>query len=415
MEELNLFTNLRALPAGIFDELTALTSLDLGANRLTTLPADIFDELTLLQCISLADNDLTMLPAGIFDNNTPLEMLHLAGNDLATLPAGIFDNLAALKELGLRWNELTTLPESIFAKLMALRALALDRNPGKPFRPAANAGPEQTVSSGTAVSLSGAATGPWGNNVGWQWVQVDGANSNTVVTNGVTLTGATDATASFTAPPRTTTLHFRLTAIPTDDSRGIASDAGWVTVTVISPPGVSITQSDGSTIVTEAAAGRTDTYTVALDTRPTSDVRITVASGNRGAATVSPASLNFTPSNWSTAQTVTVTGVGDGVPSGNRIVRINHRSISGDINYTSLPIAAVTVTVVDNDGAGVSIIASNGSTVVTEAAGAGRTDTYTVVLNTRPTRNVRIAVLSSDEAAATVSPASLTFLNPSCG
>ena len=354
-----------------------------------------------------------MLPAGIFDNNNALEMLHLAGNDLATLPAGIFDNLTALKELSLRWNELTTLPESIFAELMALRALTLDRNPGEPFRPVANAGPDQTVSSSTAVSLSGATTGPWGNNVAWQWVQVDGATSNTVVTDGVTLTGATDATASFTAPPRTTTLHFKLTARSSVGfSRGIASDADWVTVTVISPPppaGVSIAQSDGSTTVTEAAAGRTDTYTVALDTRPTSDVRITVASGNRGAATVSPATLNFTPSNWSTAQTVTVTGVGDGVPSGNRIVRINHRSISGDPNYTSLPIAAVTVTVVDNDGAGVSIIASNGSTVVTEAAGAGHTDTYTVVLNTRPTGNVRIAVLSSDEGAATVSPASLTF------
>ena len=456
------FNRLRTLPVGIFEDLTALTTLDLSVNRLTTLPAGIFDNntaltrlrlhnnrLTTLPAVifdnnraltelnlddsglttlpvgifdnnraltelNLDDNGLTMLPAGIFDNNTALEVLGLAGNDLATLPAGIFDNLTALKELGLRWNELTTLPESIFAELMALRALTLDRNPGEPFRPVANAGSEQTVSSGTTVSLSGAATGPWGNNVAWQWVQVDGATSNTVVTDGVTLTGATDATASFTAPPRTTTLHFKLTARSSVGfSRGIASDADWVTVTVISPPppaGVSIAQSDGSTTVTEAAAGRTDTYTVALDTRPTSDVRITITSGNRGAATVSPATLNFTPSNWSTAQTVTVTGVGDGVPSGNRIVRINHRSISGDINYTSLPIAAVTVTVVDNDGAGVSIIASNGSTVVTEAAGAGRTDTYTVVLNTRPTRNVRIAVLSSDEGAATVSPASLNFL-----
>ena len=404
---------LTTLPAGIFDNNRALTELELSGNRLTMLPAGIFDNLTALTELRVSANSLTMLPTGIFDNNTALELLELGNNDLATLPAGIFDNNTALKELGLRWNELTTLPENIFAELMALWALSLDRNPGEPFRPVANAGLDQTVSSGTVVSLSGAATGPWGNNVAWQWVQVDGATSNTVVTDGVTLTGATDATASFTAPPRTTTLHFKLTARSSVGfSRGIASDADWVRVTVISPPppaGVSITQSDGSTTVTEAAAGRTDTYTVALDTRPTSDVRITVASGNRGAATVSPATLNFTPSNWSTAQTVTVTGVGDGVLSGNRIVRISHRSISGDPNYTSLPIAAVTVTVVDNDGAGVSIIASNGSTVVTEAAGAGRTDTYTVVLNTRPTRNVRIAVLSSDEGAATVSPASLTF------
>ena len=400
---------LTTLPAGIFDNNTALISLGLVNHRLTTLPAGIFDNNTALTSLNLRTNRLTTLPAGIFDNNTALTGLDLGTNRLTTLPAGIFDNNTALTGLFLYNNRLTTLPENIFAELTAVRRWRLQRNPGAPFGPVVNAGPEQTVSSGATVSLSGVATGPWGNNVGWEWVQVDGATSNTVVTDGVTLTGATDATASFTAPSGAATLHFRLSAIPTGDSSGIASDADWVTVTVISPPGVSITQSDGSTTVTEAAAGRTDTYTVALDTRPTSDVRITVASGNRGAATVSPTTLNFTPSNWSTAQTVTVTGVGDGVPSGNRIVRISHRSISGDPDYTSLPIAAVTVTVVDNDGAGVSIIASNGSTVVTEAAGAGRTDTYTVVLNTRPTRNVRIAVLSSDEAAATVSPASLNF------
>ena len=405
---------LTTLPAGIFDNNTALTRLSLaGHDHLATLPAGIFDNNTALTVLSLYNNPLTTLPAGIFDNNTELTYLDLGRSHLTTLPAGIFDNNTELTYLDLSSNHLTTLPENIFAELMALRAWRLSRNPGAPFGPVVNAGPEQTVSSGATVSLSGVATGPWGNNVGWEWVQVDGANSNTVVTNGVTLTGATDATASFTAPSRAATLHFRLTAIPKKGNLshdGTVSGVDWVTVTVISPPGVSITQSDGSTTVTEAAAGRTDTYTVALDTRPTSDVRITVASGNRGAATVSPATLNFTPSNWSTAQTVTVTGVGDGVPSGNRIVRISHRSISGDPNYTSLPIAAVTVTVVDNDGAGVSIIASNGSTAVTEAAGAGRTDTYTVVLNTRPTRNVRIAVLSSDEAAATVSPASLNFL-----
>ena len=401
---------LTTLPAGIFDNLTALTRLSLVNHRLTTLPAGIFDNNTALTSLNLRTNRLTTLPAGIFDNNTALTGLDLGTNRLTTLPAGIFDNNTALTGLFLYDNRLTTLPENIFAELTAVRRWRLQRNPGAPFGPVVNAGPEQTVSSGATVSLSGVATGPWGNNVGWEWVQVDGATSNTVVTDGVTLTGATDATASFTAPSGAATLHFRLSAIPTGDSSGIASDADWVTVTVISPPGVSITQSDGSTTVTEAVAGRTDTYTVALDTRPTSDVRITVASGNRGAATVSPATLNFTPSNWATAQTVTVTGVGDGVPSGNRSVRISHRSISGDPDYTSLPIAAVPVTVVDNDGAGVSIIASNGSTVVTEAAGAGRTDTYTVVLNTRPTRNVRIAVLSSDEAAATVSPASLNFL-----
>ena len=413
---LNIDNNrLTMLPAGIFDNLTALTDLSLAASHLTTLPAGIFDELTALTSLDLNNSHLTTPPAGIFDELTALTSLDLGTSHLTTLPAGIFDELAALERLTLLGSSLMTLPENIFAELTALQHLNLHNNPGAPFGPVANAGPDQTGSSGAVVSLSGAATGPWGNNVGWEWVQVDGANSNTVVTDGVTLASATDATASFTAPPRAATLHFRLTTRRLGSSTGTASDADWVTVTVVvppPPPGVSITQSDGSTTVTEAAAGRTDTYTVALDTRPTGLVRIFVTSSDPGAATVSPATLEFTPSNWSTAQTVTVTGVGDGVPSGNRTVSISHRSLSSDINYHTLPIAAVPVTVVDNDGAGVSIIASDGSTAVTEAE-AGRTDTYTVVLNTQPTGDVRIdvriAVVSSDEGAAMVSPAALIF------
>ena len=41
-----------------------------------------------------------------------------------------------------------------------------------------------------------------------------------------------------------------------------------------------------------------------------SDVVLSVVSGDTGEATVSAASLTFTPSNWNTAQTITVTGRG---------------------------------------------------------------------------------------------------------
>ena len=46
---------------------------------------------------------------------------------------------------------------------------------------------------------------------------------------------------------------------------------------------------------------------------------------------------------------------------------------------------------------------------MTEAAGAGHTDIYTVALNTLPSASVAITVESGDTAAATVSPATLTF------
>ncbi|WXU00765.1 MAG: hypothetical protein Ctma_1497 [Catillopecten margaritatus gill symbiont] len=52
------------------------------------------------------------------------------------------------------------------------------------------------------------------------------------------------------------------------------------------------------------------TYTVVLNTQPTGSVTITPVSADTGAASVSGV-MTFTTANWSTAQTVTVTGVAD--------------------------------------------------------------------------------------------------------
>ena len=169
---------------------------------------------------------------------------------------------------------------------------------------------------------------------------------------------------------------------------------------------VNVSQSDGSTSVNEASgAGRTDTYTVVLASQPTVDVSIAVASGTTAVATVSPATLTFSPSNWNTAQTVTVTGVDDRVDQdGNRRATITHTATSSDPNYNTIDIDNVIAMVVDNDTAAVNVSQSGGSTSVNEASGAGRTDTYTVVLGSQPTADVSIAVASGTTAVATVSP-----------
>ena len=61
--------------------------------------------------------------------------------------------------------------------------------------------------------------------------------------------------------------------------------------------------------LTEAAgAGRTHEFTVALAARPTADVTVsTLLIGPPGAATITPNSLTFTGSDWSTAKTFTIT------------------------------------------------------------------------------------------------------------
>ncbi|MCP4851821.1 MAG: hypothetical protein GY900_08825, partial [Actinomycetia bacterium] len=87
-----------------------------------------------------------------------------------------------------------------------------------------------------------------------------------------------------------------------------------VTTTDDDTAGVTVSQSDGSTVVSEA--GTTDVVSVVLNTQPTSDVTITVALSGSDEASSDVAELTFTDTNWNTAQTVTVTGIDDDVDDG---------------------------------------------------------------------------------------------------
>ena len=200
---------------------------------------------------------------------------------------------------------------------------------------------------------------------------------------------------------------------------GISIPAVSATVLDDDTAGVTITESGGTTVVTEAAgASRTDHYTVALTSEPTHEVRVTVVSDTLGAALVNgagttagaTATLTFTPSSWRRVETVTVTGVDDGVGQGaNRGVTISHGATSEDPVYDGFSIPAVSATVVDDDdGAGVRILQSGGATVVTEAAGVSQADSYTVALTSEPTHGVRVTVVSGTPGAALVNGAGAT-------
>ncbi len=117
-----------------------------------------------------------------------------------------------------------------------------------------------------------------------------------------------------------------LGTITDDDTRGITLDPDSVTVD---------------------EAGGTAEYSVALTSEPTADVTVTPASGDAMAATVSGA-LTFTPSDWSTAQSVTVTGVNDDLDNPNdvRMVAISHTASGGDYGSVTADLA---VTVTDDD------------------------------------------------------------------
>ena len=229
------------------------------------------------------------------------------------------------------------------------------------------------------------------------------SNYNTAQT--VTVTGVDDEVDQ--KSNRSTTISH--IGISDDSSYNISFDS--VSVTLVNNDVAAVTKSSDSMSVTEAAgAGNTGTYTVVLDSEPTHTVTIAVASAATAIATVSPAALTFTTSNYNTPQTVTVTGVDDEMDQeSNRSTTISHNTTSKDVVYGAIIITDVAITLVDNDGRGVNVTESDGSTSVTEAAGDDNTDTYTVVLSSRPTNDVTIAVASAATAIATVSPAALTF------
>jgi hypothetical protein len=170
------------------------------------------------------------------------------------------------------------------------------------------------------------------------------------------------------------------------------------------PPPAGVVVNPTSGLVTSESGG-TATFTVALASPPTANVTIGVASDTPTEGTASPASLTFTPDNWRTAQTVTVTGVDDQVADGPRIYNVvTSPATSQDPRYMGLDPDDVEVTNLDNDP-GVSF--DGADDIVTSESGT--TATFRASLNAAPTASVTMTLASSDASEGTVSPAQLTF------
>ncbi|WP_460985632.1 ExeM/NucH family extracellular endonuclease [Spirosoma fluminis] len=108
---------------------------------------------------------------------------------------------------------------------------------------------------------------------------------------------------------------------------------------------VRVVQLENNTTVTEGGAN--DTYTLQLTSQPTADVTVTLSAGSR--LSVSPNPLTFTPTNYSVAQTVTVTAVNDNAYQGTTPAQITHAVTSSDATYNGFAAVPVSVTVIDND------------------------------------------------------------------
>ncbi len=165
--------------------------------------------------------------------------------------------------------------------------------------------------------------------------------------------------------------------------------------------GISVTPISGPT----SEAGNQATFAVVLTSQPTANVTIALASSDLGEGSLAVSSLTFTPANWSTPQSVTVTGVDDFVDDGDATYAITLApAVSGDAKYSGLDPADVVVTNTDNDVAGIQVTPISGPT-----SEAGANATFSIVLTSQPTANVTISLSSSNPGEGSLSTSTLTF------
>jgi hypothetical protein len=93
------------------------------------------------------------------------------------------------------------------------------------------------------------------------------------------------------------------------------TDPADVTMSNIDDDTVGVTVTPVAGLVTTEAGGIA-TFTVKLDSQPSAEVSIGVSSSDTTEGTTSVSSLVFTAQNWTTPQTVTVTGVDDSIVDG---------------------------------------------------------------------------------------------------
>ena len=186
----------------------------------------------------------------------------------------------------------------------------------------------------------------------------------------------------FTATDTTSTLEFTNGGyLGPDPPDGVSIDDVWV---LPAGPIVGTVDPTSMTIIENPSLGNnTGTFTVVLDSSPGATDTITVTPDPNGLGdgdddvTVLPTQLTFTTADWDTPQTVTVTAIDDTLVEGEEvdIVGFTVTSAESDPCYVDARLRWVEVTILDDDGIGISI-SKTGVSVNEEGT---TSDTYEVV------------------------------------
>ena len=132
--------------------------------------------------------------------------------------------------------------------------------------------------------------------------------------------------------------------------------------------------------------------TVVLNTPPTDNVTVTLTDNDTDNSEVSysPTSMTFTPSNWNTSQTITLSAIEDYIQDGHRTTLLTMTSSSSDTVNDNLTATTELLTIDSQTAAGITI--SQSSLTLTESG----SDTLTFKLNTPPLGNVTLSLTDND-------------------
>lgn len=121
--------------------------------------------------------------------------------------------------------------------------------------------------------------------------------------------------------------------------------------------------------VFDVATSTNATVTLRLTRAPSASVTVGLSSSDSGEITVSPASMVFTPGNWSVGQVVTLTGVADSIVDGNQPVTIvTAAAVSADGSFAGINPVDIAAEAIDYDARRAVDITTSSSFVVANFA-----------------------------------------------
>ena len=196
-----------------------------------------------------------------------------------------------------------------------------------------------------------------------------------------------------------------LTITTTDlDYNGLNPDDVYVTVSDNDLAGVTLSPFNNLQVM---ETGGVKNVGVMLNTSPNADVTMNFASLDTGEVQVSPSSLTFNSGNWNVAQYVALTGQDDLFADNDQAVTVVVSTTSTATGYSAYNPPDLSVTVIDNEVKGYTVLPTTGLRVDE----SGTSAIFTVTPHSQPqgTGEFVLNIQSSDLSEVTVDKSTLKF------